>query len=94
MATQQRKFNISDNDWRLITTYAAAANMTPQAWLMNTVVGDWMRAQGHDWDGVKAVGNPNWTKPATRCMCGNAAQFGEQSITCEVCGLDMFPRGE
>lgn len=93
MATQQRKFNITDNDWQIISTYAATANMTPQAWLMNAVVGDWMRAQGHDWDGVKAVGNPNWVRPDEKdnlCHCGVKAHIVENGIICEVCGNPIF----
>lgn len=27
---------------------------------------------------------------ATRCMCGESARFGEGSITCAVCGKEMF----
>ena len=62
--TTQRNIRITDHDWSIITDYAAAANMTPQAWLINVRVGEWMQAQGHEWDGVKAVGNPNVSKPA------------------------------
>lgn len=89
--TQQRNLRISDHDWKIVSDYAARANMTPQAWLVNVVVGGWMESAGHRWEGVKAVGNPNWVKQDNeRCQCGTEAQFPENGITCGVCGKPMF----
>lgn len=88
--TSPRGIRLTDNDWELCTKLAQEYKLTPGAWLVNVVIGDWMRAQGHDWQGVGSVGNPQWVaRDAGRCVC-TAARCAEGSITCETCGKPLF----
>jgi len=91
--THQHKFHFTDHDWERVSARAALADMTPQQWLVNVVIGSWFRAAGEQWEGIKSVGNPQWVaRDSGRCVC-KAAQCAADGITCATCGKDLFSKG-